>query len=211
MMRLILVRHGQTVLNVEHRYQGQIDVPLDEIGQKQARRLAGRLQHEPLARIIAADLTRAMQTAQAVAEPHGLPVEADPRLREMAFGEWEGFTFDEVKARWPTQVAEWLRDPLNVAPPGGETGAQVAGRVRSFVDDLLRTENGQTVLIVSHGGPLRIWLCLALGLSPADHWHFNLDLASISHLAVYDGQTILTILNDTHHCKDIKTEGLWEI
>ncbi len=211
MMKLLLVRHGQTALNVERRYQGQIDIPLDAVGLAQAAQLATRLQNETIDRVIASDLTRAMQTAETIAAPHGLTVKPDARLREMAFGAWEGLSFAEIQTHWPAQVATWLNDPLNIAPPGGETGEQVSARVRSFVNDLLRTESGQTVLIVSHSGPLRIWLCLALGLSPQDHWRFNLAPASLSRLAVYDGQAILMALNDIHHCEGMRTEDLWAI
>jgi alpha-ribazole phosphatase len=199
MMRLILVRHGETALNAEHRYQGQVDAGLNAVGREQAAQVAARLRHETIDAVIASDLRRAMQTAQAIAAPHDLAVQPEPRLREMAFGDWEGLTHDQIRSRWPDEIAAWFDDLLHVAPPGGETLQQVAGRVRAFWDELVPGENKKTVVLVSHGGALRVLLCLALDLEPQFYWRFNLDVASISQINVYDGRAILNRLNDTSH------------
>jgi alpha-ribazole phosphatase len=199
MVRLILARHGKTAYNMQGRYQGQTDVPLSSTGRQQAARLAERLAREEVDAIYASDLQRAWETAAVVSVPHGLSVLAEPRLREMGFGEWEGLTYEEIQQRYPQQLPAWDADPLNVAPPGGETLAQVAARVQSAVDEIARAHADQTVLMVSHGGPLRVLLCLALGSSPWAHWQFNLDVASVSQLCLHDGGAVLTQLNDTGH------------
>lgn len=198
-MRLILVRHGETDWNVQHRYQGWSDLPLNEVGLKQAGALAARLAGEQVGAIYASDLQRAMQTAQIIAGRHSQSVIADLRLREISFGDWEGLTFDEIRARWPGEVDAWLGDSLRVAPPGGETLAQVAERVRGALDDIVGQNVGQTVLLVAHGGPLRVLLCLALDLDAQAHWHFRLDAASVSELSVYAGEASLVRLNVTGH------------
>ena len=196
-MRLILVRHGETALNAEHRYQGQIDAELSEVGRKQADRLANRFRDETIDTVIASDLRRAMQTAQAIAVPHDITVRVEPRLGEMAFGDWEGLTYDQIKSRWPDEIEAWFTNLLNVAPPGGETLEQVAARVRVFWDELVSVESEKTVVLVAHGGSLRVLLCLAMGLEPQFYWRFNLGVGSVSQVNVYDGKAILHRLNDT--------------
>ncbi len=198
-MRLMLVRHGKTDWNVQRRYQGGSDLSLNEVGLRQAGALAARLAGEQIDAIYASDLARAVQTAQIIAAKHSRPVIADPRLREMSFGDWEGLTFDQIRARWPQEANAWLGDSLRVAPPGGETLAQVAERVRGALDDILGKNADQTVVLVSHGGPLRVLLCLTMGLGVQAHWRFRLDAASISELSVYDGGAMLVKLNVTEY------------
>lgn len=204
-MRLILVRHGETDWNAQHRYQGWSDPPLNEVGLRQAAALAARLAGEQVGAFYASDLQRATQTAQIVAEGHGQPVATDPRLREISFGDWEGATFDEIRARWPGEADAWLDDSLRVAAPGGETLAQVAGRVQDALDDIAEKHAAQTVLLVAHGGTLRVLLCLALDLDVRAHWRFRLDAGSVSELGVYGGKATLVKLNVTE-CGD----GRWE-
>jgi adenosylcobinamide kinase/adenosylcobinamide-phosphate guanylyltransferase len=184
---------------MQGRYQGQADLPLSKVGRRQAARLASRLAQEEIHAIYASDLQRARETAAAVASLHNLPVRDDPRLREMDFGEWEGLTYEEIQERDPQQLAAWEAGPLDVAPPGGETLAQVAARVQAVLDEITAAHPDQTVLLVGHGGPLRVLLCLALGLSPQVHWQFGLNVASVSQVCLYDGDAVLTQLNDTGH------------
>jgi len=207
MLRLILARHGETVYNMQGRYQGQADLPLNDTGQQQAARLASRLSQEEIHAIYASDLQRARETAAAIAAPHVLPVRDDPRLREMDFGEWEGLTYEEIQERYLQQLAAWEADPLDVAPPGGETLAQVAARVQAVLDEITRAHPEQTVLLVAHGGPLRVLLCLALGLSPQAHWRFGLNVAAVSQICLCDGDAVLTQLNDTSHLSPPQAEG----
>lgn len=199
MARLALVRHGETAWNAQARYQGRADLPLSDAGQRQAVMLARRLAREEIHAVYASDLQRAWETAVTIAAPHGLPVRAETRLREMDFGDWEGLTYEEVQERYPQALAAWEADPLNVAPPGGETLVQVVARVQSLLDDIVRVHPDQTVLLVGHGGPLRVLLCVAMGLDPRVHWQFRLGIASLSELCLYDGGAMLTGLNDTHH------------
>ena len=199
MIRLILARHGETAWNVQHRYQGRTDVELNDAGRRQAAALARRLAQEEIHAIYASDLRRARQTAQAIAGRHGLPVRSAPRLREMSFGAWEGLTYAEIEERDAQTLAAWRADPASVSPPGGETAAQVADRVQAFLDDLARVRQDRTVLLVAHGGTLRMLLCLALGLDFSHFWQLRLDGASLSELCIYESTAVLNYLNDTHH------------
>jgi alpha-ribazole phosphatase len=199
MTRLILVRHGETDWNAARRYQGQTDVPLNDTGRRQATALADGLKAQDLSAIYSSDLQRARQTAQAIAAHRGLPIRDDPRLREISFGDWEGLTYAQIQARWPHEMAAWFADPVRVAPRGGETLAQVAGRVQAALDDIVRASADRAVAVIAHGGVLRTLLCTALQLDLRAQWRFGLSNASISELRFYDTDVVLTRLNDTHH------------
>jgi alpha-ribazole phosphatase len=100
-------------------------------------------------------------------------------------------------------MAAWFADPMRVTPPGGETLAQVAGRVKAALDDIVRANAGGTVAIVAHGGTLRVLLCAAIEIDPRAQWRFGLSTASISELQVSDSHTVLVRLNDTHHLDEV--------
>ena|SRR5579859_3563017 len=204
MIRLLLVQHGETSWNVEGRYQGHSDIPLNERGRRQAARLGPRLEREPIDAAIASDLGRAWDTALAITEARALPVQAEPRLRELSFGVWEGMTHAEIGAAEPAALAAWEADPESVSPPGGETLTELAARLQSFLDQLQRDEGEtrRTVMLVSHRGSLRVLICLALGLPPRALWRFRLDAASVTELEIYPQTSVLVALNDTHHMRE---------
>jgi alpha-ribazole phosphatase len=199
-MRLILVRHGETGWLAQGRYQGQRQVPLSELGRRQVATLAGRLAGERIQAVWSSDLLRARQTAEAIATPLALPLRLETRLREIHFGVWEGLTFEEIRQIDPTVVDSMQRDPLHFTPPGGESLTRLASRVQSLLADLDAQRADEVVLaLVSHGGPLRVLICLALGLPPEAHWRFALGTASLSRLELYKEGATLTCLNDQHH------------
>jgi broad specificity phosphatase PhoE len=121
----------------------------------------------------------------------------------MAFGAWEGLTFGEIQQRYPQALAVWQSDPWQAAPPGGETLMRVTDRVGAALACMVATCQEQTAVLVSHGGPLRVLLCLALGLSPRAYWQFALAPGSVSELRVYREGAILTRLNATHHLNEV--------
>ena len=156
-IELTLVRHGATALNAQRRFQGQTDVPLSDEGRLQAVRLAARLREEPLERIYTSDLVRARETASAIAVPHALEPIPDARLREFAFGAWEGLTWAEILAERPhLSEANWHHAQL-YAPEGGEDFDAVCARVRSFCDELVEDGFGNA-LAVTHAGTLHALL-----------------------------------------------------
>ena len=201
MVRMILARHGETAWNAAFRYQGQTNMPLIDAGRWQASALARRLAQEELHAIYASDLQRAWETAQVIAasRSHSLTVRAEPRLREMDFGDWEGLTYAEILERDSQNLTAWETDPVHNPPTGGETVAQVTARVQSAIGDISRAHQDQTVLLVAHGGPLRVLLCLALGLDPQAQWQFRLDIAALSELEFHEAGAIVNYLNDTKH------------
>ena len=159
MTRLCLVRHGQTDWNLEGRYQGQSDVPLNENGRAQARALAEQLQNQPFLAIYASNLQRAKETAELIAAAVHLPVTLDPRLVEIHQGEWEGQHVDAIKARYAEVWQQRIVDPASVRPPGGETVEEVASRVYSALNEIAGRHPTGLVLIVSHGLTLATVIC----------------------------------------------------
>ncbi len=156
MTRLVLVRHGETDWNREGRYTGQSDIPLNDVGVAQARRLAKRLRDESLDALYSSDLARAAMTARIVSEVAGVEVQQDRRLREINQGDWEGLPFSEIRLRYHGLFEQRKKDPHSVAPPGGETVGEVRTRVLDALEDILRAHPLGPVAIVSHGLPLAI-------------------------------------------------------
>jgi alpha-ribazole phosphatase len=198
-LRLFLVRHGETAWNAEGRFQGQTDVPLSAVGLAQAEAIAARLATTPLDAIYASDLSRAAETAQAIARPHALAVRCDPRWREMSFGEWHGLTYPQMEAAFPETVAWWNADRVHRAAPGGETLTQLAARVQAGLDDVRRDHSAQTVLIASHGGAIRALLCVLLHKSLSEYWQFALGNTSLTEVEFQRMGPVLNRLNDMQH------------
>lgn len=164
MTQLCLVRHGQTDWNLEGRYQGQSDVLLNENGFAQAMQLAEQLKGETFAAIYSSDLLRARQTAQPVAKMLGMPVQIEPRLREINQGEWEGVLVEDIRARYAELWSQRTVDPASVRPPGGETVGEVAARVYAALDDIARLFPTERALIVSHGLSIATAICREKGI-----------------------------------------------
>jgi broad specificity phosphatase PhoE len=159
MTRLCLIRHGQTDWNLEGRYQGQSDVPLNENGRSQALDLAQLLRDQVFAAIYSSDLLRARETADIIAASLQLPVMIDPRLREINQGEWEGQLVEVIQERYARLWQQRTVDPATVRPPGGETVGEVAQRVYAALNDIAHTDPAGPVLIVSHGLALATVVC----------------------------------------------------
>jgi broad specificity phosphatase PhoE len=146
--RILLVRHGETDWNLTRRLQGHSDRPLNETGREQARSLAAELAEEELEAVYSSDLSRAQETAHIVAEARGLDVTALPELRERHFGSWEGLTDDEIHERFPEEVADGVLGD-------GESRDELDRRILAALSGISEEHPGGTVLVVSHGGPLR--------------------------------------------------------
>jgi alpha-ribazole phosphatase len=158
------VRHGETDWNLEGRYQGQSDVPLNDTGRAQAHLLAEKLHRRRFDAIYTSDLQRASETAGILGAALNLPIRCEERLREINQGEWEGYLVEVIKARFAELWKQRSADPAAVRPPGGETVAEVAKRVWAALDEIARSHPEGTVLIVSHGLALATILCKVRGI-----------------------------------------------
>ena len=210
-VRILLVRHGETVANVEGRWQGQTDSPLTERGLAQARLLAQALEDEPLEAIFSSDLGRALATADVVASLHGLRVEPDVRLRELNVGQWTGRNRDEIQAMHPDQWRLWAERPAMARIPGGETLAAAQQRALTFFDQRMPAHPGQTVLVVTHGAVGQAVLVQAMGRSVEALWlEERLDNCQISRLE-WSPEAGLELIElcDTRHLADVGSLRNW--
>ena len=158
---LVLVRHGETDWNREHRLQGHADTPLNDAGRRQAGELGALLSGERIAAVYTSPLRRANETARVIADRLGLAVVEHEALREIDVGDWQGMTLDEVRARYP----ERLDEASHAGWPNGETHDQLGARVLPALLGLGPRHAGESILGVTHAGPLRVALAAAAGLS----------------------------------------------
>ena len=199
--RLVLVRHGSTEHSAERRFSGRNELPLVEVGERQAAALAVRAaaSFADAAAVVASPLRRAMQTADAIAGTLGLGVVANDDLAEVDFGTWEGMTFGEARTANPVELTDWLASP-EAAPPGGESFAALARRVRRGRDAVISGYPGRTVVVVSHVSPIKTLLRLALDAPPVSMYRIHLDTASVSIIDYFaDGNCSVRLVNDTSH------------
>ncbi len=167
--RVIVWRHGRTAWNVAGRVQGQSDIPLDEVGQAQAREAAGYLAALAPSRIVSSDLKRAAVTAEALGAVAGLPIELDRRFREMDFGAREGLTWPQAWDRMPEAMQAWV-DGDETKVPGSETHRQAGDRFADALRDTLDSiGRGQTLVVVAHGAVIRTGVSSFLNL-PESSW-----------------------------------------
>ena len=166
MTSLILIRHGETDWNVEGRYQGQADPPLNAKGVAQAHKLAQALSSASLDVLYTSPLRRARQTAQILAETLGLPLHLEPRLMEIHQGDWQGRLRADIAARYPDLFRRWQTEPWVVTPPGGESLAQVQARVYAALDEILSRHQGQRIGLVTHRIPIALTKVRYQGLDP---------------------------------------------
>jgi broad specificity phosphatase PhoE len=164
--RILLVRHGETDWNLDRRLQGHADRPLNDTGRDQARALAEELADEPLDAVYSSDLARASETARVVAQARGLEVTTLAELRERHFGTWEGLSDDEIHERFSEEIA-------NGTLGDGEPREEMDRRVLEALERIAAAHPGGTVLVVSHGGPLRAVLrhCEVDGVERVENCH----------------------------------------
>lgn len=200
----VLLRHGETPLTPQKRFSGSggSNPSLSDVGREQAVRVAAALAARGTVQaVVSSPLLRCQETARTVAARLGLDVHLEEGLRETDFGDWEGLTFAEVRERQPDELTEWLASP-DVAPPGGESFAEVTTRVEAARERLVAAYAGRTVLLVTHVTPIKTLVRLALGAPPESLFRMELSAASLSAVAYYaDGNASLRLLNDTAHLR----------
>jgi alpha-ribazole phosphatase len=149
--------------------------------------------------VYASDLSRALDTARIIAEPHGLEVQILPQLREINFGAWEGLTFKEIETGYSDIAKSWHSSPGSVRIPEGETFQELMKRTYGTVTELAKKHDPGTIALVSHGGAIRSIICALLGIDLNNVFRIRQDNAALNIIDYYDGYGILNLLNDTHH------------
>ncbi len=211
MTELVLIRHGETEMNRELRFQGHVDVGLNAIGLEQARRLAQRMAGETADALYASDLLRARQTAQPIGGELALPPVADAALREQSFGRVDGMRVDDIKLQHPEAWEGWLRFDENFSMPEGESTRQFHARVMDALRRLVATHPDQRLVVVTHGGVLDMVYrtARALGLSgprqsEIPNAGFNrVRMGSAGDIAILDWA-------DTRHLADLPPQPVYD-
>jgi broad specificity phosphatase PhoE len=197
---LYLVRHGETESNRLGLALGRNDVPLNEQGILQVERLAKALSREPLAAVYASPLRRTLETARAVAAPHGLEVAVEERLIEMDIGELDGLTFADVRARYPGLLEEWMSGPGPSMPmPGGERLVDVQERAWAAVTELAERHPAAAVAAVTHNFVILSLLTKVLGMELSQFRRLRHAVAAVSVVDFTPAWTLLVRMNDTCH------------
>lgn len=199
--RFLLVRHGKTEWNGLSRFQGKSDIPLDDEGKCQAELLAARLKGWEPSGIFSSPLSRARETAEIIASrnPRVSPVLRE-ELSEMGFGTWEGRSLHEIESADPDSFRRWIDSPFEYPPPGGESLDSVKSRVKRALDGIFPMD-GDRVVVVSHGGILRVMLVLLLDLPPRQVWRMKIANCSVTGIDVGKRGASLAFLNDDLHTR----------
>jgi broad specificity phosphatase PhoE len=203
MTKILLIRHGATVLSLEDRFAGSSDVALSDDGRAQANALGRRLANEKIAAVYCSDMHRAIDTANAVAKLHGLSPIIKLALREIDHGHWEGRIHKEVEQEFAEEYKAWDADPLLVAPPGGETGLSVLARSLPQIRQIVNDHPDETVAVISHKATNRLLLCSILGIELRLYRaRIAQDTACLNAIEFRDAMNgRVTLMNDISHYK----------
>jgi len=200
---LILVRHGQTDSNLNHRYQGQTDVPMNGLGRAQIKAAAAHLAGVKPAAIYCSTLVRAREAADIIGRTLGVEPLAVLELRERSFGQVEGLTREEAAARFPESWEIWQTNRAAWSPPGGESLGEMWGRVLGFMEQLWQRHAGQTLIYVGHGGPINAILCNALGAAVEARQAIAIGNGSIAVVTRNETGPAVIMVNETCHLSDL--------
>jgi len=202
--RLFLVRHGATQLTAENRFSGSTGVDLSDEGREQVRLLAARLRDDKIAAVYCSPLSRTVETATILSQPHGLRPILRDGLREISHGRWEGLTRHEVEERFDGEYEAWEADPFTFAPVDGESGLAVLARALPVIREIVVAHEGNDVLVVSHKATLRLVLSSLLGFD-ARGYRDRLDQspACLNVVEFKDPvRSRLMLFNDVSHYQD---------
>ena len=198
MLRLYFMRHGETVWNTERRYQGMTDIELSEEGLRQAECAAKRFKNIKIDKIYASPLKRAMKTAEKIAAEKGLEIISEDDFREIHFGEWEGKTVPELTEKYGESYTNFIREPHKDGFPGEGSVENVINRIKPGIDRLIAEDEGN-VLIVSHGGIIRLMIMYIMGLDSSWFTKMWINNTGVSIIEIKDGRKLLLTLNDSAH------------
>jgi phosphoserine phosphatase len=197
--RIYMVRHGRTAMNVEVRFRGRRDVPLDEMGRAEADAAARNLAHVGLSAVYTSPLDRAREVAHAITAYHGLPESLDQSgLVNVDYGEWEGLTKEECAERDPEAFRLYAEEPERAVCPGGEALAAAAERVLAALSEIGRSHPGQSVAAVTHGAIVRLAVLGVAGPCEGSDWQFKLPTGSATVFEVRGERVSLVSAPDRH-------------
>jgi broad specificity phosphatase PhoE len=198
MMKIYIIRHGETQWNKEEVFRGRKDISLNETGKKQVERVGLYFSHRPINRIVSSPLARARQTAEAIGNPISIAIETMEELTDFNFGIWEGLSLREVEKRFPADFAIWKTSPEKLRIENGETLAMVRNRISAGLANITSGQEG-AVVIVTHRVICKIIVLHALGIGNEHFWDMKYDPGSITLLDRKNDKYTLIFSNDTCH------------
>ncbi len=205
MLKLYLIRHGETDWNADGRIQGHSDIELNSRGLEQARRLAARMPDEGnFAAIYASPLKRAYKTAEMIGSALELPITRDPRLLERSLGQLEGLTMGDIREKYPDVHRAWTEGGHRPHIPGEESREAFVKRVQSFLTDVRAKHSDGRVVAITHGGTINMLLLVALDLDIERPLPFYIDNASINVIQWGERGARLRVLNDAYHLNPMR-------
>mgnify|MGYP005839786821 CR=1 FL=1 len=207
-MNLYILRHGETGWNKEEIFRGRKDVPLNDMGLKQAQRVARFFSINQPPVIYSSPLVRAWQTAEGVSSATGVRIEAVDEFSDMAFGPWEGRLLRDVAHEWAQDLGVWMKTPHKFRLPGAETLLQVRKRVATGLHRIVLLGE-ETVLIVTHRVICKVIIMCLLHMENRHFWDFRFDPASISLITGDEKGMSVAFLNNTCHLKDSACERIY--
>lgn len=204
--RILVIRHGETAWNLDTRIQGQLDIPLNDTGRWQARRMALALASEPVHAVYSSDLARALETASILSQHHpgllGSAPQVQQQLRERCFGSLEGQTWADIENHFPQEAARWRKREPEWAPQGGETLLQLRQRVAQILSRLAQRHLGEQIVLVAHGGVLDAIYRLATGVDISAPRNWPLTNTAINRLLWSPDRLTLLSWGDTRHLEE---------
>ena len=214
-IKLILIRHGESDGNVKRKFSGFQDVDLTEKGVWQAKRLARRLEGVQIDSVYCSDLKRARRTAEIIFKDRGIDIITNPKFREINFGAWEGYTFEEVKAKfgYGDKFNSWLENiKVEVNIPQGESLVNLNDRVMAELSNVLKKhekiDKDETIALVCHGGTIRVILSNALNMGLKNMWNIEQYSTALNIINYYDHKAFVALINDTSHLENWWESGL---
>ena len=204
MLEIVLVRHGETDWNSGEVFRGRADIDLNETGIRQAELLGEYLGRDRMDFIYSSPLQRAVKTAEAIAGHHKLDVNTVPNLIDFDFGEWQGLSLKEVKAKYEEIYRDWTDTPEQVRVPGGECLEEVRSRAISFVEDAVMRCGEGRIALVSHRVVCKVLICALLGVDNSHFSGIRMDNCGITRFDCGEGRLVLTTHNDTSFLKSVQ-------
>lgn len=206
MIKILLVRHGQTVWNIAGKFQGQTDVELTDDGQRQARMLADNFPVDRVDEIYCSDLKRAHDTAKAIGDKFGVAVIPSADFREINFGEWESLTYKEICAKWPENMDDFWKNPAKLTIPGGESFLQVQQRAMKKINEIIAANEAKGgdryIVLVAHGGINRSILSAFLGMPINNVWRISQYNTAVNSIRIDDGMINVEYMNNNEHLRN---------
>ncbi len=199
-MKIILIRHGETLWNKEGRIQGKSDIELSAAGIEQARLLALSLKDQPIGAIHASPLKRALKTAEIINEFHRKEIQTHPELMEMDQGDFEGFSFKELMTCEKDFLNKWIADPASVRMPNGESLSELQVRAWRALETIIGKE--ETALVVAHNFTIAAIICRIKNISLSEFRGNSVGTASKTTIGFHNGEPYIETLNDRSHLPD---------